>query len=186
VWVTARFGILFKLLYVTKTINIFLVHFRFLKKQKIFLMLLGIMRTAPFLPKSPLIYSYQQQNIWPKITVVFFTKWFQSLLLVGGGCVLSISPCWPLPTYPHRVVKGTHFEAWTPPDPEPGSSPTYSFEARFRLENQIYQGSQDMRNCGVTKNVVCRCSCRYTVYHTENSSHLDQNIGLKKYTTMTI
>jgi len=35
-----------------------------------------------------------------------------------------------------------------------------------------------MRHCGVTKNVVCRCSCRYTVYHTENSNHLDQNIGI--------
>jgi len=41
-----------------------------------------------------------------------------------------------------------------------------------------------MRNFGVTKNVVCRCSCRYTVYHTENSNHLDQNIGLNKHTTM--
>jgi len=35
-----------------------------------------------------------------------------------------------------------------------------------------------MRNCGVTKNVVCKCSCTYTVYHTENSNHLDQNIGV--------
>jgi len=35
-----------------------------------------------------------------------------------------------------------------------------------------------MRNSGVTKNVVCRCSCRYTVYHTENSNHLDQTIGI--------
>jgi len=35
-----------------------------------------------------------------------------------------------------------------------------------------------MRNCRVTKNVVCRCSCRYTVYHNENSNHLDQNIGI--------
>jgi len=35
-----------------------------------------------------------------------------------------------------------------------------------------------MRNCGVTKNVVFRCICRYTVYHTENSNHLDQNIGI--------
>ena len=38
-----------------------------------------------------------------------------------------------------------------------------------------------MHNCGVTKNVVCRCSCRYTVYHTENSNHLDQNIGIIWY-----
>jgi len=34
-----------------------------------------------------------------------------------------------------------------------------------------------MRNCGVTKN-VCRCSSRHTVYRTENSNHLDQNIGM--------
>jgi len=40
------------------------------------------------------------------------------LLLVSGGCILSISPCWLLPTYPHRVVKGPHFEAWTRPQPE--------------------------------------------------------------------
>jgi len=35
-----------------------------------------------------------------------------------------------------------------------------------------------MRNCGVTKNVVYRRSCRYTVYHTENISHLDQTITI--------
>jgi len=34
-----------------------------------------------------------------------------------------------------------------------------------------------MRNSGVTKNAVCRCSWSYTVYHTENGNHLDQNIG---------
>jgi len=33
-----------------------------------------------------------------------------------------------------------------------------------------------MRNCGVTKNVVCKFNCRYTVYHAQNSNHLDQNI----------
>jgi len=42
-------------------------------------------------------------------------------------------------------------------NPEAGSSPTLIFEARF---------SEDTRNCGVTKNVLCRCSCRYTDYHT--------------------
>jgi len=34
-----------------------------------------------------------------------------------------------------------------------------------------------MRNCGVKQNVMCRFSWRYTAYHTENSSHLYQNIG---------
>jgi len=35
-----------------------------------------------------------------------------------------------------------------------------------------------MRNCGVTKNVVFRYSCRYTVYHTQNNSNRDQNIAI--------
>ena len=96
---------------------------------------------------------------------------------MGGGCILSISPCWTLHTYQHSVVKGPHFEAWTRPEPKI-TSPTFIFEARFRPESQIYRGSSDMRNCGVTKNVVCRCSCRYTLYHTQNNNHLDQNIDI--------
>jgi len=35
-----------------------------------------------------------------------------------------------------------------------------------------------MRNCVVAKNFVCRWSCTYTVYHTENSNHLEQNVGM--------
>jgi len=35
-----------------------------------------------------------------------------------------------------------------------------------------------MRNCGVTKNVVFGYSCRYTVDHTQNNNHIDQNIGI--------
>jgi len=50
------------LLNVTKTINIFLEHFHFLKKLQIFLMLLGITHAAPHLPKYPLISSYKQQK----------------------------------------------------------------------------------------------------------------------------
>ena len=119
-WVTARFDVLFKSLNVIKTINIFLAQFRFLKKLQIFSMLLGIMHAAPPLPKSPLISSYKQQNIWPKISVAYFTKWFQYIFIVGGwsgGCIFSISPCRPLPTYPHRVGKGPHFETWNRPEP---------------------------------------------------------------------
>ena len=63
VWVTARFDVLLKSLKVTKTINTFLAHFRFLKKLQIFLMLLSIMHAAPPLPKSPLLSSYQQSRI---------------------------------------------------------------------------------------------------------------------------
>jgi len=46
VWVTTRFDVLFKSLNVTKTTNILLAHFGFLKKLQIFLMLLGIMHAA--------------------------------------------------------------------------------------------------------------------------------------------
>jgi len=35
-----------------------------------------------------------------------------------------------------------------------------------------------MRNSGVTKNFVFGYSCRYTIYHTQNNNHLDQNIGV--------
>jgi len=56
--VTARFDVLFMLLNVTKTINLFLAHFRVLKNLQIFLMLQGIMHAAPPLLKSPLIFSY--------------------------------------------------------------------------------------------------------------------------------
>jgi len=42
-----------------KTVNIFLAHFRSLKKLQIFTMLLVIMYAAPLLPKSTLISSYR-------------------------------------------------------------------------------------------------------------------------------
>ena len=96
-------------------------------------------------------------------------------IFTGGGCILSVSPCWPLHTYPN---KGHHLETWTRPKPELGLSTKFISEARFRPENHVYRGCYDMRNCWVTKNIVCRCSCRYTVYHTENSNHLEQNIGI--------
>ena len=76
------------------------------------------------------------------------------------------------------IAKGPHFEAWTRPKPESGSSPTFIFEARFSPESQIYRGSLNMLNCGVTKNVVFGHSCRYTVYHTQKNNHLDQTINI--------
>ena len=83
-WVTARFDVLLKSLYVTKTINMFLAPFRFLKKLQNFLMLLGIMHAASPLPKTSLISSYKQQKVWHKISVANFTKLFQSIFTVGG------------------------------------------------------------------------------------------------------
>jgi len=36
-----------------------------------------------------------------------------------------------------------------------------------------------MQHNGIaTKNVVCRCCCRYTLHHIKNSNHLGQNIGI--------
>jgi len=75
VWVAARFDVLFKLLNVTKTIYVYLEHFRFLKKLQIFLMLLAIMHVAPPLTKSPLISSCQQQtHLAYDISVAYFTN----------------------------------------------------------------------------------------------------------------
>jgi len=62
VWVTAGFHALIKSLNITKTVSVFLAHFRLLQKLQTFLMLLGIMHAAPPLPKRPLICSYQQQK----------------------------------------------------------------------------------------------------------------------------
>jgi len=59
---TARFEVLFKSLDITKTINIFLAHFRVLEKLQIILMLLRIMHATLPQSKSPLISSYQQQK----------------------------------------------------------------------------------------------------------------------------
>ena len=158
-WVTARFDVLFKSLNVTKTVNIFLAHFRFWNFYFLFNST-GHHACSPtptkisidiFLPAAKTFGLNVAQPTSQNDFNLF-------LLLVGGGRMLSIFPCWPLPTYPHGVVKKTHSEAWT--RPEPGSGPTFIFEAQFKPESQIYQGSWDMRNGGVTKNVVCRCTCR--------------------------
>ena len=35
-----------------------------------------------------------------------------------------------------------------------------------------------MRPHSLHPHAVCLCNCRYTVYHTQNNNHLDQNIGI--------
>ena len=148
-------------------------------------MLLGIMHAPPYLPKSPLISSYQQQNIWPKISVAYFTKWFQLICAVGGWRMYRpfnfrlLAPAYNTTQSCKRASFGSlNLARAKNHKAKPGSSPTFIFESRFRPESQIYRASYDMRNCRVTKNVVCTCSCRYTVYHTQNNNHLDQNIGI--------
>ena len=124
------------------------------------------------------------KNIWPKISVAYFTKWFQSIFTVGGWKTYPFNLPLLAPAYiTTQSCKWASFWSLNPArdrnhKPEPGSSLTFIFEARFRPESQIYRGSSDMRNCGETKNVMCRCNCRYTVYHTQNSNHLDQNVGI--------
>ena len=88
------------------------------------------------------------KNIWPNISVAYFTKWFQPIFTVGGWRMYRpfnfrlLAPaykptqsckrasCWSLNPARARNHK-----------PTPGSSPTFIFEARFRPESQIYKGS---------------------------------------------
>jgi len=104
--------------------DIFLAHFRFLKKLQIFLMLAGHHACSSTSTKISIdILLPAPKTFGLKIIVACFTNWFQSiLLLVGRGCILSISPFRPLHTYPHKVVKGPHCEAWTRSEPEVTSS----------------------------------------------------------------
>ena len=112
-WVTARFDVLFKSLNVIKTI--LSCTFSFLKSYKYFWCCWASCM-QPHLYQNLHWYPLTScKNIWPKISVAYFAKWFQSIFTVGR---FSIPPYWALPTYPHRVVKGPHFEAWTRPEPE--------------------------------------------------------------------
>ena len=124
---------------------IFFLHFSVFWKSYKSEMLLGIMHAAPPLPKSPLISSYQQQSIWPKISVAYFTKWFQSVFTVGGSRMYPFNLPLLAPAYiPTQSCKRASF--WSPNQarshkPQPGSRPTFIFEARLRPESQIYRGS---------------------------------------------
>ena len=59
------------------------------------------------------------KNIWPKISVAYFAKWFQSIFTVSGWrIILSISRCWPLHAYSHIIVKRPYFEVLIRPERE--------------------------------------------------------------------
>ena len=144
---TARFDVLFKSLNVTKTVDIFSAHFAFLKKLQVFLILLGIMHAAPPLPNLHWYPLSSSRNIWPKISVAYFTKWFQPIFAVGGWRMYSSNlPLLATAYIPTQSGEGASFWSLNPVwarnhKPEPGSSPTFIFEARFRPESQIYRGS---------------------------------------------
>jgi len=100
------------------------------------------------------------KNIWPIISVAYFAKWFQSIFTVGEWRMYPFNLPLLAATYiPTQSCKRASFWSLNPTGvrnhkPELGPSPTLIFEARFWPESQIYRGSYDMRNCGVTKNVV--------------------------------
>jgi len=143
------------------------------------------MHAPPPLPKSSLISSYQQQKHWPKISVAYVTKWFRPIFTVGGWRMYRpfnfrlLAPAYK----PTKSCKSTSFWSLNPArarnhKPKSGSSPTFAFEARFRPESQ----PRELRYAQLRgKKSVCRCSCRYTLYHTQNYNHLDQNIGIIWY-----
>jgi len=147
-WVTARFDILFKSLKVTKTINIFLTHFRFLIKATNLFNVTGHHTCSPtptiIFIDNPLTSS---KNIWPKISEAYFTKWFQSIFTVSGWRTYPFNlPLLALAYIPTQSCKRASVWSLNPAQarnhkPEPGSSPTFIFEARFRPGSQIYPWS---------------------------------------------
>jgi len=99
--------------------------------------------------------------IWLKSGIAYFTKCFQSIFTVGGWRMYPFNLPLLAPAYiPTQSCKRASFWRLNPAParnhkPEPGSSPTFIFKARFSPESKIYRGSSDMRNCVLTKNVVC-------------------------------
>jgi len=86
------------------------------------------------------------KNIWPKINVAYFAKWFQSIFTVRGWRMYLFNlPLLALAYIPAQSCKRALFWSLNPArtrnhKPEYGSRPTFIFEARFRPESQIYQG----------------------------------------------
>ena len=157
--------------------NIFLVHFRFLEKLQIFLLLLGIMHAAPPTKISTDILLTAAKTFGLKISVAFFTKLFQFIFTVGGWRMYPFNLPLLAPAYiPRQSCTRASFWSLNPARAR-NHSPNPA-RARFRPESQIYRASYDMRYCGITKHIVCGCSCRYTVYRTQNTNHLEQNIGI--------
>ena len=145
-WVTARFDVLFKSLNVTKTTNIFLAQifltFPYFEKVTNLFNATGHHACSTTPTKIPI-------DILIPAAKAFGLKLAQPtsqndfnlfLLLVGGGCILSIYPCWPLTTYPHRVVKGPRFEARTRLEPDIYFwSPIYAWKPNLPRELRYAQ-----------------------------------------------
>jgi len=116
VWVYSVIWCLVQVALRYKDDKYFLAHFRFLKVTKIF-NATGHHACSPTPTQiSTDILLAAAKAFGLKLAQLTSQNLF--LLLMGGRCILSTSPCWPLHTYPHRVVNGPHFEAWTRPQPE--------------------------------------------------------------------
>ena len=102
------------------------------------------------------------------ISIYFYCWWVFNLPLLA-----------PLPTYPHEVVKGPHFEARPEPEitsPNPARArylflkPDLSLKAKFTEEGKICATAEQQKTCA---GVVAG-----TRFITENSNHPDQNIDI--------
>ena len=146
VWVAARFDVLFKLISVTKTI--FFLHVSvFWKSYKSFWCYWALcMQHHPY--QNLHWYSLtSSKNIWPKISVAYFAKWFQSIFTVGGWRMYPFTLPLLAPAYiPTQSCERASFWHLNPVQArscksKPGSGPTFISEARFRAESQINRGS---------------------------------------------
>ena len=83
------------------------------------------------------------KNIWPKISVAYFTKWCQLFCTLGGWRMYRpfnfrlLAPAYK----PTQSCKRASFWSLNPArarnrKPKPSSSPTFILEARFRPESQ--------------------------------------------------
>ena len=122
----------------------FLAHFRFCKKAPNVFNATGHHARTPTPTKISIdILLPAEKNIWTKISVAYFTKWFQPIFTVGAWRMYR--PCnfrLLAPAYkPTQSCKRASFWSLNPArarnhKPKPGSSPTFIFEARFRPESQ--------------------------------------------------
>ena len=86
-------------------------------------------------------------NIWPKISVAYFTKWFQYSFTVGGWRMYPFNlPLLARAYIPTQSCKKASFWSLNPArarnnKPEPGPSATFIFENRFRPESLVYRES---------------------------------------------
>jgi len=114
------------------------------------------------------------KNIWPNISVAYFTKWFQSIFTVGGWRMYPFNLPLLAPAYiSTQCCKRASF--WS-------LNPTQARHLFLKSDvGPKAKFSEGVKICTISesqKNAVFGYSYRYTVYHTQNNNHLDQNIGI--------